>query len=99
MPRLSLLIPALVAVAVIGAVLADLVVTRVRARAQSDWLQGSNLTLAPAVKGLKEPTFVLGSPDGSKRFFILEREGRIRVADADGTLHPTPFLDVSDNTS
>ena len=30
---------------------------------------------------------------------MLERAGRVRVADADGTLHPTPFLDVSDNTS
>ena len=31
--------------------------------------------------------------------FVLERDGRVRVADADGTLHPTPFLDISNNTS
>jgi glucose/arabinose dehydrogenase len=30
---------------------------------------------------------------------VLEREGRVRVADADGTLHPAPFLDISSNTS
>jgi glucose/arabinose dehydrogenase len=99
MPRLRLLVPALIAVAILAVVVADLVVTRVRARAQSDWLQGKNLTLVPAVKGLKEPTYATVPPDGTRRFFLLEREGRIRVADADGTLHPTSFLDVSDNTS
>jgi glucose/arabinose dehydrogenase len=99
MPRLRLLIPALIVLVVVGVVAAGLVVTRVRARAQSDWLQTKNLSLAPIVKGLKEPTLAAWPPDGSKRVFILEREGRVRVADADGTLHPTPFLDVSDNTS
>jgi len=99
MPRLGLLIPALVALAILGAIVADLVVTRVRARAQSDWLQGKNLVLVPAVKGLKEPTFVAGPPDSTKRLFVLEREGRVRVASADGVLKATPFLDVSDNTS
>ena len=99
MPRLRLLIPALLVIALVGVIGADLVVTRVRARAQSDWLQGRNLTLAPVIKGLKEPTYVVGPPDGSNRLFALEREGRIRIADANGVLQPTPFLDVSDNTS
>lgn len=99
MPRLRLLLPALIALALVGAVAADLVVTRVRARAQSDWLQGKNLSLAPTVKGLKEPTFVAWLPDGSGRMLILERAGLIRLADADGTLHPQPVLDISDNTS
>jgi glucose/arabinose dehydrogenase len=99
MPRLRLLLPALIALALVGAVAADLVVTRVRARAQSDWLQGKNLTLAPTVKGLTEPTFVAWLPDGSGRTLILERGGRIRLAEPDGTLHPQPVLDISDNTS
>jgi glucose/arabinose dehydrogenase len=99
MRRLRLIGPVLVALVVLGAVLANLALTRARARAQSDWFIGKNLTLQPVVKGLKEPTLVAGPPDGSKRLFVLEREGRVRVADADGSLQPTPFVDVSDNTS
>jgi glucose/arabinose dehydrogenase len=82
-----------------GVVLTSVVMARAKARAQADWFVGKNLTLAPVVKGLKEPTFVAGPPDGSNRLFVLEREGRVRVADANGQLKPTPFLDVSDNTS
>jgi glucose/arabinose dehydrogenase len=99
MSRLRLLLPAILVLVVVAVVGADLLVNRMRARAQSDWLQTKNLTLAPVVKGLKEPTFVAWPPDGSQRLFILERGGRVRVADTDGTLHPTPFLDISDNTS
>src|SRR6202022_3867831 len=72
---------------------------RARARAQADWFQGKNLTLAPMIKGLKEPTFVAGAPDGSKRFFVLERAGRGRGADANGQLRPPPFLDLTQGTS
>ena len=99
MRRLRLIVPAVLVVLVGGAVVANVVLARARARAQSDWFVGKNLTLQPVVKGLKEPTFVTGPADGSKRLFVLEREGRVRVADADGKLQPTPFLDVSDNTS
>src|SRR5438270_5908485 len=99
MPRLRFLIPALIVVAILAVVLTDVVVTRVRARAQSDWLQSKNLTLAPAAKGFKEPTFAVVPPDGSKRMFVLEREGRVRVVDVDGKVLATPLLDVSDNTS
>jgi glucose/arabinose dehydrogenase len=99
MRRVRFLIPGVVVLALVAAVVADLVVTRVRARAQSDWLQGKNLTLAPVLKGLKEPTFAAWPPDGTKRLFVLERGGRVRIADEDGTLHPTPLLDLSDNTS
>ena len=86
-------------VAIAGIVLAGAVLARARARAQSDWFQGKNLTLAPVVKGLKEPTLVVGPPDGSKRFFVLERAGRVRIADANGQLKPTPFLDLAEDTS
>jgi glucose/arabinose dehydrogenase len=99
MPRIRLLIAGLVVLAVVGLVLTNVVGARVRARQHSDWFEGKNLTLAPVVKGLKDPTWVVGPPDGSKRLFVLEREGRIKVADAQGNLRPTPFLDVSHDTS
>jgi len=99
MRRLALLVPIVIALAIVGVIAADLVVARVRARAQSDWLQTKNLSLRPVVKGLKEPTLVAWPPDGSNRMFLLERDGHLRVADADGTLHPTPLLDLSANTS
>jgi len=82
-----------------GGLLTTVVMARAKARAQADWLVGKNLTLAPVVKGLREPTYVVGPADGSKRLFMLERDGRVRVADSNGHLRPTPFLDVSDNTS
>jgi glucose/arabinose dehydrogenase len=99
MRRLRLVVPALVVLLVGGALLTNAVLARARARAQADWFVGNNLTLQPVVKGLKEPTFVTGPADGTKRLFVLEREGRVRIADDDGKLEPTPFLDVSVNTS
>ncbi len=99
MPRMRLVILGVVVVLIAGVVLTGAVLVRARARAQADWFQGRNLTLAPVVKGLKEPTFVAGAPDGSKRYFVLERAGRVRVADANGQLLPTPFLDLAQDTS
>jgi glucose/arabinose dehydrogenase len=99
MPRLRLLVPVVLLVVVVGVVAAGVAVTRVRARSQADWLIGKNISLAPTIKGLKEPTFVAWPPDGTRRMFVLERAGRVRIADADGTLQPTPLLDISGNTS
>jgi len=97
--RLRPLLPGLLVVVVLGAVLTNVVMARARARAQSDWFIGKNLTLQPAIKGLKEPTFVTSPPRDSKRLFVLERAGRVRIADADGQLRPAPFLDVTEDTS
>ena len=98
MPRLRFVIPALIVLAVVGVALTSVVAARVRARQQADWFVSRNLSLAPVVKGLQEPTFVAGSPDG-QRYFILERAGRVKVADAKGSLQATPFLDLSQDTS
>jgi glucose/arabinose dehydrogenase len=99
MRRMSLVILGVVVVVVIGVVLTGAVLARANARARADWFQGKNLTLAPVIKGLKEPTLVAQPPDGSTRFFVLEREGRVRVADANGQLQPTPLLDLTQDTS
>ncbi len=99
MPRIRFALFGLVILLAVGGLVTTGIMARTKARAQADWLVAKNLTLAPVVKGLKEPTFVVGPPDGSKRLFTLEREGRVRVSDVNGQLRPTPFLDVSDNTS
>ena len=98
--NIRLVAAALILLVAIGVLAAVVVVPRVRARQQpSDWFESKNLTLAPVVKGLKEPTYVTGAMDGTNRFFILERGGLIRVADSSGQLQPAPFLDLSQQVS
>ncbi len=48
--------------------------------------------------GLDQPIFLASPPGDASRIFIAERPGRIRVYE-DGTLLPTPFLDISGNVS
>jgi hypothetical protein len=52
------------------------------------------LALETVVSGLSQPLF-LTAPSGDSRLFVIEREGRIRIV-GNGTLLPTPFLDISD---
>ena len=52
-----------------------------QAQAQKDWLVGKNLSLAPVVKGLKEPTYVAGPPDGSKPREVLKRPDWLQEID------------------
>jgi len=56
---------------------------------------GEGLTLV--VSGLSSPV-LLTAPVGDDRLFIVEKSGRIRVF-RDGTLLPTPFLDIASQTS
>ena len=56
---------------------------------------GQSLPLATSVQvsGLADPVFAT-APDGDARLFIVERAGRIRVAQG-GAPSATPFLDIS----
>jgi glucose/arabinose dehydrogenase len=49
----------------------------------------------PLASGLDLPTDVAWAPDG--RMFIAEKEGYVRVVEPDGTLLPTPILDIHDH--
>ena len=68
-------------------------------RAQSpsnDPASSRPLTLRPVVtKGLVQPLYLTHAGDGSRRLFVVEQAGRIRIL-KEGSLHPTPFLDISD---
>ena len=46
--------------------------------------------------GLTHPVSFAVANDGSKRRFIVEQVGRIRILMPDGTLLPEPFLDIQD---
>ena len=52
------------------------------------------LGLELVVDGLTQPVF-LTAPDNDARLFVAERVGRIRIVE-NGTLLPTPFLDIRD---
>lgn len=45
--------------------------------------------------GLQRPIGLFNAGDGSKRLFVLEQPGRIRII-KDGQLLPAPFLDITD---
>ena len=53
------------------------------------------IQLVKVAGGLADPLAVAAPLDGSGRLFVVERVGRIRIIDKDGTLLPEPFLDLS----
>ena len=58
----------------------------------------SSAMLSEPVSGLSEPVQLTHAGDGSRRLFVLEKEGRIRIV-RDGVLIKTPFLDISQRIS
>lgn len=55
----------------------------------------ANFRVRRVVSGLPSPVFVAPVPDGSGRLFVGELAGRIRLLNpANGTIAPTPFLDL-----
>jgi glucose/arabinose dehydrogenase len=61
-------------------------------------LAAVKVAVTGAVSGLRQPLFVTGAGDGSGRLFVVEQGGRIRVV-RDGSLLPTPFLDIADRVT
>lgn len=77
-------------------------VMRVRGAQRSGWLVSKHLSLAPVVKGLTEPTYIVSWPSATTRdgyLVALERGGKMRVADRSGQVRLTPLLDLSQTVS
>ncbi|MEO5964250.1 MAG: PQQ-dependent sugar dehydrogenase, partial [Candidatus Limnocylindrales bacterium] len=59
-------------------------------------LASVRVTLQPVATGLSSPIVVTGAGDGSGRLFVAQQGGQVRIVEQDGTLLPTPFIDLSD---
>ena len=59
-----------------------------------------SFSLRRIASGLTQPLFVAGRGDGSDRIFIVEKGGLIKILDrSNGTISPTPFLDIASSLS
>jgi glucose/arabinose dehydrogenase len=56
------------------------------------------IQLEPVASGLTNPVTIANAGDGTGRLFIVEQDGLIRIL-INGTILPTPFLDISDLVS
>ena len=52
------------------------------------------VTIQPFLSGLNNPLFLTNAKDGTKRIFIVQRGGSIKVV-ANGSTTPTNFLDIT----
>ncbi|MBY0504092.1 MAG: PQQ-dependent sugar dehydrogenase [Bryobacteraceae bacterium] len=59
--------------------------------------QEPEIRLVRVAQGLDNPVDLQSARDGSKRLFIVEKDGIIRIL-RDGALLPTPFLDIGAKT-
>lgn len=54
------------------------------------------IELVPFVAGFDNKTITAIKHAGDQRLFLAGREGKIWIVYSDGTINPTPFLDISD---
>ncbi len=59
----------------------------------------AQLTTEVFLTGIDRPVFLTHAGDDSGRLYIIEQEGQIRLVNADGTLAPTPFLDIDSSVT
>ena len=53
------------------------------------------IQLQPVAVGFQRPSYLTHAGDGSGRLFVVEQDGLIRILHTDGSITPTPFLDIS----
>lgn len=64
---------------------------------ESPFLLGQvEISLSPFVSGVENPLFLTHAGDGSGWTFIVGQGGLIHIVDANGKLHPQPFLDIAE---
>lgn len=54
------------------------------------------IALAPVATGFTSPVALAVPDDGSDRLFVVDQVGTISIITADGSVLPTPFLDLQD---
>lgn len=57
------------------------------------------IQLVEVASGLLKPVNAAFPPDDSGRIFVVEQGGTIRIVNADGSVEPEPFLDLSSTTA
>jgi len=58
-------------------------------------LEPASFAVSPVVSGLSKPVYVTTAGDGSRRLFVVEKGGTIRIVEG-GSLRDDPFLDISE---
>ncbi len=53
----------------------------------------ARIELKPVASGFRKPTYLTDAKDGTRRIFVVEKEGRIKII-KDGKTLPEPFLDI-----
>ena len=53
------------------------------------------IALVKVADGFNDPTNVANAGDGSGRIFVVERVGRIKIVNKDGSVQKEPFLDLT----
>lgn len=64
-----------------------------RAGSSAAW---PTIVLQQVAFGFVRPVFIGNAGDGSGRLFVVEQAGSIRILHTDGSIEPTPFLDITD---
>jgi glucose/arabinose dehydrogenase len=63
-----------------------------RAESTAAW---PKIQLQLLANGFTRPVYITHAGDGSGRLFVVQQDGLIRILHTDGSLAPTPFLDIS----
>ena len=93
----SVVASAVASMALLGPALAQQVpgVPEDVARPGGDLPGGPKIALVKIADGFNDPINVTNAGDGSGRIFVVERVGRVRVVEADGSVQLEPFLDLT----